>query len=169
VSAAGSTPLAPRQLLAFDYGSRRIGVASGDTLLGRARPLATVVADDARHAAIARLVAEWTPHALVVGVPRHPDGAPHRNTARAERFARELQARHALPVHLVDERYSTVEAERGDAPAPGRAGLDAAAAAVILDQFLREPTPPMDAPKASIVAVPVAPADPAASTVPPQP
>jgi putative Holliday junction resolvase len=151
--------------LAFDYGRRRIGVASGDTLLGRARPLATVQTDDACHGAIARLVAEWTPHALVVGVPRHPDGAPHRNTVRAERFARELQVRHALPVHLVDERYSTVEAERGDAPPPGRAGLDAAAAAVILDQFLREPTPPMEAPAASR-GVPPAPADPAAAVPP---
>lgn len=146
---------APRQLLAFDYGRRRIGVASGDTLLGRARPLATVAADDTRHEAIARLVREWTPHALVVGVPRHPDGAPHRNTGRAERFARELRERHALPVHLVDERYSTVEAERADAPSPGRAGLDAAAAAVILDQFLREPTPALsDEPAAPRPGVP---------------
>ena len=74
---------------------------------------------------------EWQPDALVVGVPFHPDGAPHANTQRAQRFARRLQGRTGLPVHEVDERYSTVAAQ-----ADGAHDLDAAAAAVILQQFL---------------------------------
>ena len=124
----------PQQLLAFDYGTRRVGVASGNTVLGEARPLTTVSAEgDARFQRIAALIAEWRPDALVVGVPRHPDGAPHDNTQRAQRFARQLHGRFRLPVHEVDERYSTVEAR-----AAGARDLDAAAAALILEQFLRE-------------------------------
>ena len=83
--------------------------------------------------AIARLVDEWRPDALVVGVPVHPDGAPHENTARAQRFARQLHGRFRLPVHEVDERWSTTEAL-----SEGARDVDAAAAAVILDQYLRE-------------------------------
>ena len=124
---------AERSFLAFDFGTRRIGVASGNTVLGRAAPLMTLDrVGEARFDAIARLVRDWRPDALVVGVPRHPDGTPHGNTARAQRFARQLQGRFGLPAHEVDERYSTVEAARA-----GPADVDAASAAVILDQFLR--------------------------------
>jgi peptide/nickel transport system substrate-binding protein len=77
-------------------------------------------------------LAEWQPHALVVGVPRHPDGAEHENTLRALRFARQLRVRSGLPVYEVDERYSTTEAL-----AAGARDADAAAAAIILEQFLR--------------------------------
>ncbi|MBP7667159.1 MAG: Holliday junction resolvase RuvX, partial [Burkholderiaceae bacterium] len=87
---------------------------------------------DARFAPIAKLIAEWQPDALVVGIPVHPDGAPHDNTRRAQRFARQLHGRFGLPVHPVDERYSTTEAAAG-----GARDLDAASAAVILDQYLR--------------------------------
>ena len=120
--------------LAFDFGTRRVGVASGNTLLGRGQALTTLALEgDARFAAIGRLVAEWQPDALVVGVPFHPDGAAHDNTRRAQRFARQLHGRFGLPVHEVDERYTTVEAL-----ASGGAGdADAAAAALILDQYLR--------------------------------
>jgi putative Holliday junction resolvase len=123
-----------RSFLAFDYGARRIGVATGNTLLGRAQPLATVAEEgDARFAAIGRLIAEWQPDALVVGVPFHPDGAEHENTRRARAFGRRLHGRFGLPVHEVDERYSTTEAL-----AAGAADADAAAAAIILEQFLRQ-------------------------------
>lgn len=119
--------------LAFDLGLKRTGVASGNTLLGQATPLKTIAAEgDARFAAITRLIAEWQPDALVVGVPVHPDGAPHDNTRRAQRFARQLHGRFLLPVHEVDERYTTTEAL-----AAGAADADAAAAAIILDQYLR--------------------------------
>jgi pyrimidine operon attenuation protein / uracil phosphoribosyltransferase len=81
-----------RSFLAFDFGLRRVGVASGNTVTGRGTPLTTVAAEgDARFEAIGRLVAEWRPDALVVGVPFHPDGAAHENTRRARRFARRLQ------------------------------------------------------------------------------
>ena len=119
--------------LAFDYGLKRTGVATGNTLLGLASPLTTVAAEgEARFEPIARLVREWRPDALVIGVPRHPDGAPHDNTRRAQRFGRQLRGRFPLPVHEVDERYSTTEAR-----AAGAADVDAASAAVILDQYLR--------------------------------
>lgn len=126
-------PPATRSFLAFDYGTRRVGVASGNTLLRSATPLKTIAAEgDARFAAIEKLVREWQPDALVVGVPVHPDGTPHDNTRRAQRFARQLHGRLRLPVHEVDERYSTTEALAG-----GAADVDAASAAIILDQFLR--------------------------------
>jgi putative Holliday junction resolvase len=132
----GSPPPAsssrPLSFLAFDFGTRRVGVASGNTLLKRAAPLKTIAAEgDARFDAIGRLIAEWQPDALVVGIPFHPDGAPHDNTRRAQRFARQLQGRFGLDIHQVDERYSTTEALSA-----GSGDVDAASAAVILDQFL---------------------------------
>lgn len=127
-----------RSFLGFDYGARRVGVAAGNSLTRSARPLRTVAAEgDARFAAIAALIAEWLPDALVVGVPFHPDGAEHDNTRRARRFARQLNGRFHLPVHEVDERYTTTEALAG-----GAADVDAASAAIILEQFLHAlPTP----------------------------
>lgn len=123
----------PLSFLAFDFGTRRIGVAVGNSMLKQAQPLATVSAlGDARFDAIARLVHDWRPDALVVGVPTHPDGAPHDNTRRARAFVRQLHGRFRLPVHEVDERYTTVEAL-----AQGAHDVDAAAAALILEQFLR--------------------------------
>lgn len=124
---------APASCLALDWGLRRVGVAYGTALLGRAKPLLTLHEQgETRFARIGQLIAQWQPDALVVGVPRHPDGAPHENTARAQRFARQLAGRFGLPVHEVDERYTSVEAE-----AAGASDTDAAAAALILEQFLR--------------------------------
>ena len=132
MSRALATAPQPLSFLAFDFGLRRVGVATGNTLTGTATPLTTLAAEgEARLAAIAALVAEWRPAALVVGVPRHPDGAAHANTERARRFGRELKARFGLPVHEVDERYTTTDARRA-----GAVDLDAAAAAIILEQHL---------------------------------
>jgi putative Holliday junction resolvase len=132
VSAAGAAD--SRSFLAFDFGIKRVGVATGSTVLRQAQALKTIAAEgDARFAAIRALIDEWQPDALVVGVPFHPDGAEHDNTHRARRFARQLQGRFRLPVHEVDERYTTTEAL-----AAGAADPDAAAAALILDQFFRE-------------------------------
>lgn len=120
--------------LAFDFGTVRVGVASGNTLTRRAQPLRTIATTgDARFEAIARLIDEWRPDALVVGVPFHPDGAPHDNTERARRFGRQLHGRFHLPVYEVDERYSTTEAQSS-----GARDLDAASAAIILDQFFAD-------------------------------
>lgn len=120
-------------LVSLDFGVRRVGVAVGNTLLRQAQPLKTLSSQgDARFEAIGQLLKEWQADGLVVGVPYHPDGAPHDNTRRAQRFARQLHARFRLPVHEVDERYSTTEAL-----ADGAADADAAAAAIILDQYFR--------------------------------
>jgi putative Holliday junction resolvase len=146
MNSASAVPIAsqPLSFLAFDFGTRRVGVATGNTLTRRAQPLRTIEAvGDVRFEAIAKLIAEWRPDALVVGVPFHPDGAAHDNTARARRFARQLHGRFRLAVHEVDERYSTTEAA-----AAGARDLDAASAAIILDQFLSLPvTPPETAPE----------------------
>jgi putative Holliday junction resolvase len=119
--------------VAFDYGLKRTGVAVGNRLLRTATPQPTIRAEgDARLLQAAARVKEWQPDALVVGVPFHPDGASHDNTARARKFARQLRGRCALPVYEVDERYSTTEAR-----SLGAADADAGAACVILEQFLR--------------------------------
>jgi putative Holliday junction resolvase len=123
--------------LAFDFGTRRIGVAGGNMLTGNAAPIRSVAAGPGALAAIGQVVAEGQPAALAVGVPRHPDGAADANTRRARRFAGELRSRFGLDVHEVDERYSTTEARTAS-----RGDLDAAAAAVILMQFLRERSAP---------------------------
>ena len=123
----------PRSFLAFDFGTRRVGVATGNTLLGRAQALRTVAeVGDARFKAIGALISEWQPEALVVGVPFHPDGAEHEVTLKARRFARQLHGRFRLAVYEVDERYSSTEAV-----ANGSKDVDAESAAIILDQFLR--------------------------------
>jgi putative holliday junction resolvase len=134
MSLAAQPSQPPRSFLAFDFGTKRVGVASGNTLTRTATPLRTVAAEgDARFVALGALIAEWQPDALVVGVPFHPDGAAHDNTARAQRFARQLHGRFKLPVHEVDERYTTTEAH-----AQGASDVDAASAAIILEQFLRD-------------------------------
>ena len=132
MSRARAESRSPLTFLAFDFGARRVGVATGNALTRTATPLITITADgDARLDAIAALIAEWRPDALVVGVPFHPDGAAHANTARARRFGRTLQERFGLPVHEIDERYTTTAAKSA-----GSADLDAAAAAIILGQHL---------------------------------
>lgn len=120
--------------LAFDFGTKRTGVAVGNRLLRTATAQPTIRAEgsDARLAEAQAWVKEWQPDALVVGVPFHPDGASHDNTARARKFARQLRGRCGKPVYEVDERYSTTEALASGARDP-----DGAAACVILEQFLR--------------------------------
>jgi len=119
--------------LAFDFGLKRTGVASGNRLLQSATPQATIKAEgDARFAQVEARIKEWQPDALVIGVPYHPDGAPHENTRRAQKFARQLRGRFNLQVFEVDERYSTTEALSS-----GARDADAASACIILEQFLR--------------------------------
>lgn len=140
-SASSSVPAAVpahfQTFLAFDYGLKRTGVASGNRLLGTATPQATIKAEgaDARFAQVEARIKEWQPDALVVGVPWHPDGAPHENTRRAQKFARQMRGRFNLQVFEVDERYSTTEALSS-----GARDADAASACIILEQFLRSLT-----------------------------
>ncbi len=138
MSAGAAIELAPnvQTFLAFDFGLKRTGVASGNRLTRTATPQTTISAvGDARFVPIAARIKEWQPDALVVGVPYHPDGASHENTLRAQKFARQLRGRFGLSVFEVDERYSTTEAH-----ALGAADADAASACIILEQFLRSLT-----------------------------
>ncbi|MDR7150276.1 putative Holliday junction resolvase [Hydrogenophaga palleronii] len=124
---------AAQTFLAFDYGLKRTGVASGNRITRSATPQTTITAEgESRFVQIAQRLKEWQPDALVVGVPYHPDGAAHENTARALKFARQLRGRHGLPVYEVDERYSTTEAH-----SLGAKDADAVSACIILEQFLR--------------------------------
>ncbi len=131
----GPVSVAPtlQTFLALDFGIKRTGFAVGNRLLCTAQPQGTIQAEgDARFDQIAQRIKEWQPDALVIGVPFHPDGAEHENTVRARRFSRQLQGRFKLPVFEVDERYSTTEALQ-----MGAKDADAAAACIILEQFLR--------------------------------
>ena len=120
--------------LAFDFGTRRVGAATGSRFTGGAEPLKSIHVDgEARFEAIAKLIKEWQPEGLVIGVPFHPDGAEHEITQRARRFGRQLKGRFRLPVFEVDERYTSVEAE-----SQGARDVDSTAAALILEQFFRE-------------------------------
>ena len=126
-------PAGLQTFLALDFGLKRTGFAVGNRLLRTAQPQGTISAEgDARFVKIAQHIKDWQPDALVLGVPFHPDGAEHENTLRARRFARQLQGRFKLPVFEVDERYSTTEALQ-----MGAKDADAAAACIILEQFLR--------------------------------
>ena len=128
-------------LLGFDYGPRHIGVAVGQTLLQSATPLTTLRAAGGQPdwQGVTRLIAEWQPQALVVGLPYTLDDDESEMAGRAKRFARQLHGRYHLPVHMIDERLTTREAaailgskEKGD----GR--LDALAATLILQTWLRK-------------------------------
>jgi putative Holliday junction resolvase len=142
VSAAA--PPAEAIVLAFDFGSRRIGVAVGSTLLRQARALATIDGERVapRFARIGELIDEWQPGLLVVGIPVHADGAEHAMTARAQRFARQLEGRFRLPVARADERYTTQEASAqlaaSRAGPRGRDARDALAAQLILQGWFDE-------------------------------
>ncbi|MDR5820817.1 Holliday junction resolvase RuvX [Caballeronia sp. LZ043] len=134
-------------LLAFDYGEKRIGVAVGNTLTRQARALLTLENrnSDYRFLEVGKLLDEWKPNAVVVGMPMHPDGTPHKMSALAKRFGNQVNGRFNVPVQWVDERYSSVDAkadlrERGvHTNARGRFDeIDAEAARVILQQYLDE-------------------------------
>lgn len=122
-------------LLAFDYGTKKIGVAIGNTLTCQARPLKiiTSVTRDQRFAAIAALLDEWRPITVVVGLPLDPDGQDQYTTLQARRFANQLHGRFGVITCMVDERGSSMEAQEllgNNAPD------DAVAAAVILQRYL---------------------------------
>ena len=119
--------------LALDFGLKRTGFAVGNRLMRTAQPQGTIAAEgDARFVKIAQQIKDWQPDALVIGVPYHPDGAEHENTLRARKFGRQLHGRFKLQVFEVDERYTTTEAL-----SMGAKDADAAAACIILEQFLR--------------------------------
>ncbi len=132
-------------MLAFDYGERRIGVAVGEIQLGIAHPLETIdaAASEPRFARIAALIEEWRPVLLVVGLPLALDGTEHRLSELARKFSQRLHGRFGLEVRLVDERLSSVEAQRAahDGGLDGREAkkhLDSLAAKLILETFFED-------------------------------
>lgn len=141
-------------VLGFDVGSRRIGVAVGSCFGSGARPVAVVDvhASGPDWPAIDRLRREWRPDAFVVGDPMTLDGGDQPARKRALAFARELHRRFGLPVRLVDERSSSVEAAQRFAAERSQGGkrrrdaqiLDALAAAVIVERWLAAPADAAD-------------------------
>ena len=119
-------------VLAFDFGLKRIGVAVGEPEVGTAHPLPAVSA----FPQIEKLVAEWKPAQLVVGLPMR-DAGEHPLAKRVERFARRLEGRFHLPVARVDERYTSVEAESRLRGVKKKA-IDSVAAQLILEQYFDE-------------------------------
>jgi putative Holliday junction resolvase len=145
--AAGS----PQLILAFDFGKRRIGVACGDTVSRTARPLTGVAnaAAGPRWDCVDSMMREWQPALIVVGLPYNVDDSESSMSAAARGFAEELGRRYALPVRLIDERYSSLEAEtrlRSERESGlrkrrvAKADVDAAAACVILERWFIEST-----------------------------
>lgn len=129
-------------VLAFDFGTRRIGVAMGTLELSMAHPLAAIQYDDnqRRFAAISALVEEWQPVRFIVGCPGVSDATPHPLAPAVQRFARRLRARFALPVDLVEEALSSWAASRrmSEAGIPAREQkqrIDSMAACVILESW----------------------------------
>ena len=136
---------APRTIICFDFGLRRIGVAVGQDVSGSASPLGVVANrdDGVDHDRIAAILREWKPTQLVVGMPAHADGSPSEMQEPVDAFIQELR-RYGLPVATVDERYTSIEAERvlKKARAAGTRGriskdiVDAAAAVLIAERYL---------------------------------
>ena len=139
----------PQLILAFDYGTRRIGVASGDTLTRTARGVTTLDRSAGLPwPAIDKLVREFAPAQFIVGVPYNMDGTPTTLTATTRDFARELQARHGKPAAMVDERLSSREASdqlreaRADGLKKRRltpGDVDMTAAKILLERWFQDP------------------------------
>ena len=143
----------PGTVLGFDFGKKRIGIAVGQTLTAGARPLTTLPVhnEQADWDAIDRLIQRWQPAQLVVGLPVNMDGSEHALTSAVKNFAAQLQSRYTLPVHLVDERLSSHEAQRIAAGMGGRSAphsraakeaVDRIAAQLILETWLSQQTAP---------------------------
>ena len=129
--------VAPITVMAFDYGTRRVGVAVGNTELRASQALKTIAAAniDALFSEIERVLQEWQPGQIVVGLPMHPDGAEHEMTAKAKRFGNQIHGRFNLPVTWVDERYTSAILEGNPQM---NDNLDAHSAALILEQYFAE-------------------------------
>ena len=132
-------------VMAFDFGEQRIGVAIGEHLIQAANPLTTIdtESNSVRFDKITVLINEWKPSLLVVGYPLNTDGTEHAVTQLCKKFARRLNGRFNLPVVLVDERYSSVEASQllnaqGIKGRAQKAMLDVVAAQTILQSYFNQ-------------------------------
>jgi putative Holliday junction resolvase len=131
--------------LAFDFGTRRIGLAIGNSITVSSQALTSIAADqdDVRFALIAAQIKEWAPDQLVVGLPCHPDGAEHAMTVKARRFGNQLHGRFGLPIAWVDERYTSAVLEndlefKKSQWNKKEGGIDSASARLILEQYFLE-------------------------------
>ena len=131
--------------LGFDYGTKHLGIAVGGSASGRAEPLATasVLSGIPDWSLLDRLIAEWTPAALIVGLPLNMDDSENDMTRAARKFGHRLQGRYNLPVHMVDERLSSVDAKNAlvESHVPWKqrkAKVDKLAAQTILQAYLDE-------------------------------
>ena len=124
-------------VLGFDYGTKRIGVAVGNSLTGSAQALDVIhnTRSDQTYQKIQELISEWQPSCLVVGLPLHPDGTEHGMTKRSRSFGQELAKQFGKPIHYVDERYSSVLLEQDSVY---QESVDSHAAGLLLEQFFRE-------------------------------
>lgn len=132
--------------IGFDFGYKRIGVAVGQRLTCSATPLSTIHAKLGvpDWSVVQKVISQWNPHALIVGIPTCIDGSELYTTSASRRFAKQLRKHFALPVHLVDERLSTMEArgqlfEQGGYRKIKQTEVDSIAACVILEQWLQHP------------------------------
>jgi putative holliday junction resolvase len=129
-------------VLAFDFGEKRIGIAVGETMLKTAHALTTINSEvnEIRFAEIEKLIKEWQPNLLVVGLPTYLDGTTHQLTQLAKKFAQRLEGRFNLPIIMMDERLSSIEASEhlsnaGVKAREQKAIIDAVAAQVILQSY----------------------------------
>jgi putative holliday junction resolvase len=129
-------------VLAFDFGEKRIGVAVGETMLKTAHAHTTISSEitEVRFTAIKKLIDEWQPSLLIVGLPTYLDGTEHTLTQLAKKFAQRLEGRFNLPVMMMDERLSSVEASQqlsnaGINAREQKSIIDAVAAQVILQSY----------------------------------
>lgn len=127
-------------LLGFDYGPAKIGIAVGQTVTGTASPAGTLraVRQKPDWSGIERLIDTWQPEALVVGLPHNMDDSESEIAAKARRFSRQLAGRYRLPVHLVDERLTSLAARQQLERPKNIEQLDAFAAKLILETWLSE-------------------------------
>lgn len=134
-----------RTIIAFDFGTKSIGTAVGQQITGTARALAVFKAQDGvpNWQQIERLLQQWQPDLVVVGLPLNMDGTEQPLTERARKFANRLHGRFGVQIALHDERLSTVEArshlfERGGFRALDKGSVDCASAVVILESWLEQ-------------------------------
>ena len=99
-------------IIGFDFGQRRIGVAIGNNISKTAQPLITIesTTNNQTFEAIQKIMDEWRPVSIVVGVPFNVDGSEHKVTNLSKKFAKQLEQKYSLPTHLIDERYTSIEA-----------------------------------------------------------
>jgi len=142
-----TAPILSGTLFAFDFGTKRIGIAIGNTISKTSQPLTTIndEKNETRFEVIAGLLREWQPAALVVGLPCNDDGTPHEMTALCRRFANRLKGRFKLPTLLVDERYTSAAAssvldEEGIYGRKQKTLIDQYAAQQILQAYFDEPS-----------------------------